>query len=117
MNILVTGSSGLLGTALIDQVKNIDKNYYKNYNFTYLSSKDGNLRNIEHCHMLFQKFKPKVVIHLACNVGGLFKNMRKKIEMFNDNLQINNNILQCCQYYNVIYELDDGIFWNYTLLR
>jgi GDP-L-fucose synthase len=101
MNILVTGGSGLVGKAVIDQIKNDDKNYYKNHYFTYLSSKDGDLKNINHCHILFQKFRPNVVIHLACNVGGLFKNMIKKVEMFNDNLQINNNILQCCQYYKV----------------
>jgi GDP-L-fucose synthase len=108
MNILVTGSSGLVGSALIDQLTNNDKNYLKEiqflkekYQFIYLSSKNGDLRNIGHCHMLFQKFKPKVVIHLACNVGGLFKNTSKKIEMFSENLLINNNILQCCQYYKV----------------
>lgn len=101
MNILVTGGSGLVGKALIDQIKNNHKNYFKKNYFSYLSSKNGDLKNINHCHILFQKFRPKVVIHLACNVGGLFKNMSKKVEMFNDNLQINNNILQCCQYYKV----------------
>ena len=103
MNVLVTGGSGLLGNA----IKDVENNFYENldkrfkYNFVYLSSKNGDLRNLGYCHMLFQKFKPQVVIHLDCNVGGLFKNMRKKTEMFNDNLLINNNILQCCQYYKV----------------
>jgi GDP-L-fucose synthase len=36
------------------------------------------------------------VIHLAANVGGLFKNMKYKVEMFEDNLRINMNVLKAC---------------------
>ena len=104
MTILITGSSGLLGSAIIDLINTNHsqiKNLKEKYGFVFLSSKNGDLRNIDECHLLFKKHKPKVVIHLACNVGGLFKNMSKKVQMFNDNLLINNNILQCCQYYKV----------------
>ena len=34
-------------------------------------------------------------------VGGLFKNMKYKLEFFRDNMMINDNVLQCCLDYRV----------------
>ena len=39
----------------------------------------------------FEKHKPDYVIHLAANVGGLFKNMEYPVQMLEDNLLINMN--------------------------
>lgn len=44
---------------------------------------------------VFEKHKPTHVIHLAAIVGGLFKNMRMKVEMMVENIAINNNVLFC----------------------
>ena len=87
--ILITGGSGLIGNS----IKNISKNY-KNYEFIFLSSKECNLLNWDETLKYFQNKKPNYVIHLAANVGGLFKNMNYKVDMLEDNLLINLNVLK-----------------------
>mgnify|MGYP006212571903 FL=1 len=50
---------------------------------------------------LFETFKPDYVIHLAARVGGLFKNMNEKVEMYEVNSLININVLRACHKLNV----------------
>ena len=52
---------------------------------------------ITSCVFVFKKkqHKPTHVIHLAAMVGGLFKNMKYKVEMMTENMIINQNVLQC----------------------
>ena len=90
MKILITGGTGLVGTALQQE---IDLNYYDT---TFLSSKDCDLTDYESTYNIFKAIEPDIVIHLAANVGGLFKNMNFKADMLNDNLIINFNVLKCC---------------------
>jgi len=63
--------------------------------WVFLSSKDADLTSYEQTKAVFDKVKPTHVIHLAAKVGGLFKNMRLKVEMFRDNIAINDNVLRC----------------------
>ena len=35
------------------------------------------------------------IIHLAADVGGLYKNMNNKVEMFENNILMNTNLLKC----------------------
>jgi hypothetical protein len=42
---------------------------------------------------IYDKYKPNHVIHLAAKVGGLFANMKYKVEFLRDNLAINDNVL------------------------
>jgi GDP-L-fucose synthase len=84
MKVLVTGGSGMLGSSL----KIIQPNWI------YLSSENGDLTDFETVRNLFKKHQPEMVIHLAANVGGLFKNQAKRLEMFNINLIINYNVLE-----------------------
>ena len=76
--VLVTGGTGLVGST----IKNIYQKNYQNYQYIFLSSKDCDLTNLEDTNKLFNKIKPTYVIHLAANVGGLFKNMNHKVDMF-----------------------------------
>jgi GDP-L-fucose synthase len=94
--ILITGSSGLVGNAF----KQI-ASQYSNYEFIFSSSKCCNLINYEETYTYLQKIKPNYVIHLAANVGGLYKNMNYKVDMLEKNLLINFNILKCCYEFNV----------------
>ena len=66
MKLLITGGTGLVGNGL----KNIIDKQYKT---TFLSSKDCDLTDYNSTFELFKKIKPDYVIHLAANVGGLFK--------------------------------------------
>lgn len=90
MKILVTGGTGLVGKALQDVAK-----YYK-HEFTFLSSKDCDLLDSGAIDAWVNSLNPQAVIHLAANVGGLFKNMNKKVAMFEDNIEMNTNVLKAC---------------------
>jgi GDP-L-fucose synthase len=89
--ILITGGTGLVGSA----IKSISSEHPK-YDFIFLSSKDIDLKLEKETIEYFEKVKPTFVIHLAANVGGLFKNMKYKVEMFEDNMRINMNVLKAC---------------------
>jgi GDP-L-fucose synthase len=93
--ILVTGGTGLVGKA----IDNIKSNY--NYKFIFIGSKDCNLTNLVETKELFENIKPDFVIHLAAYVGGLFKNMNNKVEMYEKNILINHNVLKCSHDYKV----------------
>jgi GDP-L-fucose synthase len=81
----------LVGSA----IREISKDYF-DYNFIFLSSKDLDLSKEQETVDYFSKVDPKYVIHLAANVGGMFKNMKYKVEMFEDNMRINMNVLKAC---------------------
>jgi GDP-L-fucose synthase len=95
MKVLVTGGSGLVGKG----IESISKNY--DHEFIFLSSKDCNLADYQSTYQLFQNLKPDFVIHLAANVGGLFKNMNFKVDMLEKNLIINYNVLKCSHEFKV----------------
>lgn len=84
MIVLVTGGSGLVGSAL----KSLQPDWL------YISSKDCDLNDFNRVHELFKNINPDIIIHLAANVGGLFKNSEKRLEMFNTNIMINYNVLE-----------------------
>ena len=93
--ILITGGNGLVGHAF----QKIQYNY--KYKFIFLSRKDGDLSIFHKCKQIFEKYTPDFVIHLAANVGGLYKNINFKVDMFESNMQINLNVLKCCHLFNV----------------
>jgi len=93
--ILVTGGNGLVGSA----IQSI-KDEYK-YEFIFANSQMCDLRNLNDTKYLFKVYKPDYVIHLAANVGGLYKNINQKTEMFEDNLLINLNVIKCCHLFKV----------------
>jgi GDP-L-fucose synthase len=95
MKILVTGGTGLVGHG----IQSICKDY--DYEFIFLSSKDCDLLDLKQVQNLFEKEKPDFVIHLAACVGGLFKNMNYKVDMYEQNTLINYNVLKCCHNYKV----------------
>jgi len=93
--ILVTGGSGMVGRA----IQNLQSNY--DYDFIFATSKMADLTSYTETFGLFKKIQPDYVIHLAANVGGLYKNMNNKFEMLDKNMQINMNVLKCCNNFNV----------------
>lgn len=91
MNILVTGGSGMVGKAL-QKLKP---------NWIYLSSKDVDLRNYTSTFNCILKYNPRIIIHLAANVGGLFKNQNHQSDMLFDNLSMNMNVVKICGLLNI----------------
>jgi GDP-L-fucose synthase len=90
--LLITGGNGLVGSAF----KEIAHQYEDKYDFIFLSSSDCDLTDYECTLSLFQSIRPKIVIHLAACVGGLYKNMNYKLDMFEKNVLINMNVLRSC---------------------
>lgn len=99
MIVLVTGGTGLVGKA-IEAVVNSDPQWAGN-DFFFASSKDADLRDRAQTEALFQRVRPTHVIHLAAMVGGLFRNMKYKVEFYRENVLINDNVMECCRIFNV----------------
>lgn len=95
MKILVTGGTGLVGKA----IQTIQNDY--KYDFQFISSKDCNLENFTETNNFISESKPDIIIHLAAYVGGLFRNMNEKVNMFEKNIIINYNIVKCSYLNNV----------------
>ena len=94
--VLVTGGSGLVGSA----IKSVSK-YFDDYLYIFITSKDYDLTKLENTILMFEKHKPNYVIHLAACVGGLYKNMNNKVKMLEQNLMINYNVVKCSHDYQV----------------
>jgi GDP-L-fucose synthase len=88
MKILVTGGTGLVGAALQDVGTDHD--------ITFLSSQDCELRDPDDLPYWLSATEPDAVIHLAANVGGIFKNMSQRVRMFEENMNINTNVVTAC---------------------
>jgi len=95
--ILVTGGTGLVGRALQDVVAESETKDQ----WIFLSSKDADLTDFKQTESLFETYKPNTVIHLAANVGGLFKNLNANADMFFANMDINMNVIKLCEKYEV----------------
>lgn len=97
-NIMVTGGNGLLGYALKEAIALEPK---IGYQFTFVDIDDADLCKIDQTRDLFSRIKPTGVIHLAAEVGGLYKNMANGVEMFEHNLLMNMHVMQCCKEFGV----------------
>ncbi len=84
MTTLVTGSAGLLGTAL---KKVAVGDYY------FADRKDADLTSYEETFALFKRIQPKRVVHLAAKVGGVEANKKFPATFFQENMLINLNVL------------------------
>jgi len=96
-NVLITGGTGLVGSA----IKTISKDYETKYNFIYVERKHCDLLNYNSTLAYFMENKPDYVIHLAANVGGLFKNMENPVQMLEENLLINLNVVKAAHFVKV----------------
>ena len=101
MNIVVTGGSGLVGSYLKDVAK-----IYSQHNFVYLNRSKNDEYSIDLTDKMavdnfFKKNKFDYIIHLAANVGGLFKNLKNNSKIFRDNIIMQENILEACNKYDI----------------
>ena len=88
MKLLVTGGTGLIGSA----IENVD---------IRLGSKDADLKSWEQTNKIFKSSKPTHVIHCAARVGGLGGNISAKGEYYYDNIMMNTNVKLVQMYLNI----------------
>ncbi|OCF40105.1 hypothetical protein I317_06118 [Kwoniella heveanensis CBS 569] len=96
--VLVTGGSGLVGSALryLIETQSTGSPFGRRNNerWVFLSSDECDLRDIDATRGLMRKYGPKRVIHLAARVGGLFANMSSQHTFLRDNCLMNDSVLQ-----------------------
>ena len=83
MKICVTGGTGLVGNAVKKFANNLKQHefYYVSRSFATDNNNKGiDLTNIREVEEYFKKHKFDYIIHLAANVGGLYKNMNGNID-------------------------------------
>jgi hypothetical protein len=80
--VLVTGGSGLVGEAIRAFVHGPGSSDALGERWVFLSSKDADLRDRAQTFAVFEKHRPSAVIHLAAFVGGLFRNLKYKVEFY-----------------------------------
>lgn len=85
MKLLVTGSNGLVGSAL-RKLNPPDT--------TFLTRDDVNLTDFPKTEFIFAEHKPTHVIHLAAEVGGIGGNISNSGDYFRNNILINTNVLE-----------------------
>ena len=83
--ILVTGSDGLVGSALRST---LDGDVF------FATREDADLTDFESADRLFREVAPTHVIHLAAVVGGIGGNIMHSGDFFRSNILINTNVLE-----------------------
>ena len=79
--VLVTGGTGLVGSAIKFVVEEEKESGGGGEDFVFVSSKDADLRDRAQARALFEKYKPTHVIHLAGFIGSkMFPDFRKLFE-------------------------------------
>lgn len=86
--IYVAGHHGLVGSAIVKQLK---KKGYRN--ITGRTSAELDLRNASEVEAFFNKEKPEIVFLAAARVGGIIANNRYRGSFIYDNLMIQNNVI------------------------
>jgi GDP-L-fucose synthase len=106
--ILVTGSGGVLGTAI--QAVSRD---YPEIEFVFLSSKDCDLTDISATLQVVGKHRPDAIFHLAAVSGGIGLSMKLHATMLRDNTLMAINILEAarkCDVKKTIMTLTTGMY-------
>lgn len=71
------------------------------YELVFVDIEEANLCDKAATRDLFNRVQPHGVLHLAADVGGLFKNMAHGAEMFENNVLMNMHVMQCCKDFKV----------------
>jgi len=87
MTILVAGGSGLVGSAIVRELKRVNKKVIG------ISSKDVNLLDRAKTFSYISDLKPYAIIDAAAKVGGVGSNNSYPVEFLSQNLQIQSNLM------------------------
>ena len=87
MTILVAGGSGLVGSAIVRELKRL------NQDVVGISSKDVDLLDRNKTFEFIKNLKPTAIIDSAAKVGGIGGNNSYPVEFLSQNLQIQSNLM------------------------
>ena len=87
MTILVAGGSGLVGSAIVKELKRLNKDVIG------ISSKDVDLLDRDKIFEFIKNLKPTAIIDSAAKVGGIGGNNSYPVEFLSQNLQIQSNLM------------------------
>ena len=93
MKILITGGSGMVGTAF--------KNLQTKHELIFVQSSQYDLVRAAPALSMFKDIRPDACIHLAAKVGGLKANLESMADFCRDNLAINNNVMAAANSCNI----------------
>ena len=93
MKILVTGGSGMVGSAF--------KHVKTDHEIVLVGSRQYDLTSSDETWDMFKDERPDAVIHLAAKVGGVKGNTDYVADFFFDNIMINTNVLQAANDFKV----------------
>ena len=93
MRILVTGGTGMVGSAF--------RNILTSHDLVFVGTKDFNLTDPNETESMFTDTTPDAVIHLAARVGGVKGNIDFVADYFEDNILINTNVLKSARRHNI----------------
>ncbi len=89
--IVVTGASGLMGIALVDELR------AGGADVVGLSSRDADLTDADAAVAAFQRHRPELVFHLASRVRGIMGNHGVHGEAYLENIRINTNTIEAAR--------------------
>ena len=87
MTVLVAGGSGLVGSAIVREIKRL------NQDVIGISSKDVDLLDRSKTFEFINNLKPTAIIDSAAKVGGIGGNNSYPVEFLSQNLQIQSNLM------------------------
>lgn len=98
MKILVTGGTGMIGSAF--------REIKTPHELILVGSKDFDLLDKSQVENMFLLHRPDAVIHLAARVGGVKGNMRYVADFFEENIAINSNVLSVARVHSLNHNPD-----------
>jgi GDP-L-fucose synthase len=90
--ILITGGSGMLGSAIAAQLARTSR-----YDIYAVSSKMYDLRQQDDVIRMFNDIKPEIVFHCAATVGGIWANATMKGKFFYENIMMNTMVFEAAK--------------------
>jgi GDP-L-fucose synthase len=87
MTILVAGGTGLVGSAIVRELKSMNKTVIG------ISSKDVDLLDRAKTFSYVKDLKPSLIIDAAAKVGGVGSNNAYPVEFLSQNIQIQSNLM------------------------
>jgi len=94
--IYIAGHTGLVGSALLRNLKNKGYN-----NFIFRDIDELDLTNMNKVEEFFNNERPDYVFLAAAKVGGIVANNLYRAQFIYENLQIQNNVIHCSYKYGV----------------